>query len=159
MEDADLDRFIDVAKSLTRERNARAEKEFGLGHHGRYHLDLETRTLTFLDPNGTPVVTARAVPAGSVAHSSQSWLWSWENESIPKEASEPMHAVRAFGSEHGIPALEENFSPCEDSVAWALAAISLKLLDAQSVYRIDQLKTHLFLLMFDLKNIREVHQQ
>lgn len=154
MEDADLDRLIDEAKSLTRERNAQAESEFGLGHHARYHLDLETRTLTFFDANDAPVVTARAVPLGSVAQSSRSWLWSWENESIPKQASEPMRAVSEFGRKHGIPALERNFSPCDDSLSWALAAISLKLLDAQSVYRINQNKSHLFLLLFDIKSIK-----
>ena len=158
MEDADLDRFIDEAKSLTRERNAQAETEFGLGRHARYQLDLETRTLTFFDASDAPVVTARIVPVGSVVHSSRSWLWSWENESIPKEASEPMRAVAAFGREHGIPALERNFSPCDDSLAWALAAISLRLLDAEGIYRVGQTKTQLFLLLFDLKRVESEYQ-
>lgn len=152
MESADLDRFIDEATSLTAERNAQAERAFGLGHHARYHLDLETRTLTFFDANDAPVVTSRAVPVGSLARPSQSWLWSWENESMPKDATEAMLAVAHFGRENGIPALERNFSPCGDSLAGALAAISLKLLDAQGVYRIEQTKTRLFLLLFDLKS-------
>jgi len=155
MDAAELDRFIDEAKSLTKTRNAQAEGEFGLGGHARYHLDLEARTLAFFDASDAPVVTARIVPVGSLSQASQSWLWSWENESIPEQASKAMQTVRQFGEKHDIAALEGTFSPCDDALAWALAAISLKLLDAQGVYRIDQAKTLLFLLLFDLKRIED----
>ena len=153
MDGAELDRFIDDAKSLTKTRNAQAAREFGLGGHARYQLDLATRTLTFFDASDAPAVTARIVPVGSLAGAAQSWLWSWENGSIPQQASKAMQAIRSFGKKHNIAALERTFSPCDDALAWALAAISLKLLDAQATYRIDQAKTQLFLLLFDLERI------
>jgi hypothetical protein len=155
METAELDRFIDDAKELTKARNARAARDFGLGGHARYHLDLVTQTLMFFDASDSAAVTARIVAVGSLAHASQSWLWSWENESIPAQAAQPMQAVRHFGEKHDIAALGQTFSPCDEPLAWALAAIACKLLDAQGVYRVDQEKTQLFLLLFDLKRIRD----
>lgn len=153
MDGAKLDRFIDDAKSLTQTRNAQATRKFGLGSHARYHLDLASHTLTFFDPSDAPAMATRIVPVGSLANASHSWLWSWENESIPQQASKAMLAIRSFGKEHDIAALERGFSPCDDALAWALAAISLKLLGAQGTYRIDQARTQLFLLLFDLERI------
>lgn len=151
MEEAELDRFIDDAKKLTKSRNDDATREFGLGSHARYQLDLAVGTLTFFNEGDGPAARARVVPVGSLAPASQSWLWAWENASIPAETSRAMQAVRAFGKEHDVAALQQNFTPCDEALAWALAAISLKLLGADAVYRIDQEKSQLFLLLCDLE--------
>jgi hypothetical protein len=153
LEEDELDRFIDEAKTLTKARNADASREYGLGGHARYQLDLAAGTLTFLSEQDEPATTARIVPVGSLAPASQSWLWAWENASIPREISAAMQAVRTFGEEHDVAALRHNFAPCEESLAWALAAISLKLLNAEAVYRVEQEKTLLFLLLFELERL------
>lgn len=155
MDAAELDRFIDDAKAMTKARNADAVREFGLGTYPRYQLDLEAGTLTFSDASDRAIVVARIVPVGTLASGPQSWLWSWENDSIPKEIAAPMHNVRSFGEKHDIAALRETFSPCDEALAWALAAISLNLLDAEAVYRIEQPQTQLFLLLSDLRRINE----
>lgn len=153
MDVTDLDNFIDEASALTKSRSAEATHDFGLGHHARYHLDLEARTLSFFDAGEAPAVAARVVPVGSLAHASQSWQWSWENDSIPEAASKPMLAVKQFGEMHDVGALQEGFAPCDEVLAWAQAAISLKILDAQCVYRIEQPKNFLFVLLFDLTHL------
>jgi uncharacterized protein DUF6882 len=153
MDTAELDQLIDEAKALAKKRNEVAQQEFGLGGYARYDLDLRSRLLRFFDANDRQAVNARTVPVGSLAPGSKSWLWSWENESIPSEASEPMLAVTHFGEKNKVAALKHTFSPCDEALAWALAAISLKLLDAQAIYRIAQTENQLFLLLFDLKRI------
>jgi hypothetical protein len=155
MDTAELDQFIGDAKAMTEARNAEAARQFRLGGYPRYELDLETQALIFFNSDDRPTVASRAIPVGTLAKESKSWLWSWENESIPKEISAPMNEVRSFGAKHDIDALQQTFSPCDEALAWALAAVSLKLLDAQTVYRIDQSKTQLFLLLFDLRRIGE----
>lgn len=151
MDAAELDAFIDEATALTRERNAEVARDYGLGTHARYDLDLSAGRLTFRGPEGEDVVTARVVAVGSWAEEAGSWLWSWENDSIPRDESADMQAVRVFGATHDVAALRGSFSPCDEALAWALAAISLKLLDARAVYRVPQAKNLLFLLLFDLE--------
>jgi hypothetical protein len=153
MDAAELDAFAEEANSLTKSRNAEAARTFGLGSHARFDLDLKARRLSFLDAGGAPMVTSRVVPVGSWARTSQSWLWSWDNDSIPHAASDEMAAVRKFGEVHDVAALRQSLESCDEPLAWALAAISLKLLDAQGVYRIEQDRTFLFLLLFDLKRV------
>jgi hypothetical protein len=159
MDTAELDAFAEEANALAKSRNAQAASKFGLGSHARYDLDLEERRLSFLDAGGARVVTARVVPVGSWARGSHSWLWSWENNSIPHAASDAMAVVRKFGEAHDVAALRQSLESCDESLAWALAAISLKLLDAQCVYRIEQPRTFLFLLLFDLKNVANGPQE
>lgn len=150
MDAAELDAFIDQAKALTCSRNAEASARFGLGSHARYDLDLAERTLAFRDDKGAIFVTARIVPIGSLAPAAGTWLWSWENDSIPKNASADMNAVRRFGETRDIAALQRTFSPCDEALAWALSAIALKLLDGEAIYRIEQNANSLFLLLFDV---------
>jgi hypothetical protein len=64
-----------------------------------------------------------------------------------------MASVRDFGEAHDIAALQYTFSPCDEGLAWALAAISLRLLDAQAVYRIVNPKNDLFVLLFELTKL------
>lgn len=151
MDDVELDRFIEEAKSLTKSRIADAARQFGLGGHARFQLDLEAGTLAFFNKSDEPAAMARIVPVGSLATASQSWLWSWENQSIPTAISAALEAVVHFGKEHDVAALQQNFAPCDEALAWALAAISLRLLDAEAVYRIEQEGSKLFLLLYDLK--------
>ena len=153
MDAAALDSLITESKSVTQLRNDLAKRDFGLGSHARYQLDLELRIVTFFDTSDKAEVIAKIVPVGSLSLTAHSWLWSWENETIPGEASQPMLQVRSFGEAHDIPPLTQTFTPCDDALAWALAAISLKLLDAAGVYRIGQAKTGLYLLLFDLKHV------
>jgi hypothetical protein len=62
-----------------------------------------------------------------------------------------MDAIRRFGAQHDVQALQQTFAPCDEALAWALAAVSLALLDAQAVYRIEQRTSQLFLLLFDIR--------
>jgi hypothetical protein len=154
MNSKELDEYIESAKALTRERIAKAQKKFGLGSFAQFNLDLEQGAIFFKEADGTVKVIASVVPIGSWAKTPQSWLWSLENESIPAGISAPLEPVKLFGAKHDAPALQHAFSPCDEALAWALSSVSLKILDAQCVYRVDQGKNLLFLL---LNNIERVH--
>ena len=150
MNNKELDDYIDVAKALTRSRIAKAQQDFGLGSFSQFNLDLEAGSIFFKGADGAAKLQAHVIPIGSWAKSTQSWLWSWENESIPKEISAPLALVKQFGFAQDVPTLQETFSPCDEALAWALASISLKVLDAECIYRIDQGKNLLFLLLNNL---------
>ena len=151
MDGIELDNYIQRAKDLAQSRITKAQHEFGLGNHANFDLNLERCTITFSGLSHRIKATASVIPIGSWAKGAQTWLWSWENESIPKQVSAPMGPVKLFGDQHEISALQHTFSPCDEAMAWALASISLKILDAQCVYRVDRGKNLLFLLLNELK--------
>ncbi len=99
---------------------------------------------------GEPSVRASVIPAGSWSRKSQSWLWSWDNASIPPDVSAPARAVKAFGERNAIGPLTGAFSPCSEELAWAVAALALKILDAACLYRVPQSNTDLFVLLNDI---------
>lgn len=146
-----IDEYIALATALTKSRILDAENSFGLGSNFDFDLDLLNSKIVFSNAKGQANCTASVIPIGSWAKLAQTWLWSWENESIPKQVSAPMEPVKLFGDQHEISALQHTFSPCDEAMAWALASISLKILDAQCVYRVDRGKNLLFLLLNDIK--------
>lgn len=150
MTEEEIDIYIGQATTLTKERISAAERDFGLGSHARFDLDLNNQKIVFKNADGRVVCSASVIPIGSWAKKAESWLWSWENDSIPKTISIPVKAISEFGAQNEIPALEETFSPCDEALAWSLASIALKILNAQSVYRVDQGKNLLFLLLNEI---------
>lgn len=139
--------WVETAREQTRQRMAEAQTRYGLGTFKRYQIDLPTATIRFYDENDAERVCADIQVAGSWAPEAESWLWGWDNESVPASASAQLAAVRDRGIREDIEQLRESFAPCDEAEAWSMASLAANVLDAQCVYRAPGAKNKLFLLL------------
>ncbi|WP_143684697.1 DUF6882 domain-containing protein [Variovorax sp. KK3] len=129
----------------------KARDSFGLGTFKHFHIDLPTASMRFQDAHQIDRIHARIQVAGSWSSESGSWLWPWDNPSLPADVQSRMGEVKAFGVKEGLPFLQAPVQPCDEGMAWSMASIAARLLDAQSLYRAPGGKTALFLLLFDIQ--------
>ena len=153
MDPAQYEQFVAEARRLTREKIESAKAEFGLGGYARYEIDLPTARIRFLDADGVERVRAEVEFAGSWSPESESWLWGWDNESVPEGTTARLAVVRAFGEENGVAALTDSIEPCDEGEAWSMASIASHLLDARCVYRVARPTNHVFLLLFSVQKV------
>jgi len=101
MTEEEVHEFIHESVHQLIELNEQFRREFGIGDYERWDYDLEKATLTFSN-NGVPGVIADVLAAGSIATASKSWLWSWNNASLPDHVTNSVLAVPEFGKKHHI---------------------------------------------------------
>lgn len=143
------DEFSDYAHDAVHELmelNEKYHQQFRIGDYARWFYDLEKGTLTFSD-HGVPHVVATVQAIGSFATRTSTWLWSWANESIPKEMSNALLAVREFGQKNNISRLTQEYWEATEVDGWEMSAIAARLLGAKGVYRCPGEFGFLFLLL------------
>ncbi len=139
------------ARKRANEKIEAAKQKFGLGTYSRYEIDLPMATIRFLDDKGVEKIRSDIQTAGSWSPSPTTWLWSWDNESIPDKAKSSMVRVQQFGEQHEIEHVMGSFDPCPEDEAWTITAIAAQVLDAECLYRAPGKKTNLFLLLFNIR--------
>ncbi len=145
--------WLAQAREKARDAIADAQARFGLGSHARYAVDLAAGTISFFDAADVERVRADVEFAGSWSPSSRSWLWGWENASLPATVTTRLETVRAFGERHAVDELRASVVEGDEDVAWAMAAAALRLLDAQAIYRASGARSEAFLLLFAIRAI------
>ena len=93
----DHNAWVAAARQRTEQKTAAAQRDFGLGSHARYQTDLATATMHFFDAADVEQARADIQVAGSWSPDSATWMWGWENESVPEVATERLDAVREVG--------------------------------------------------------------
>jgi hypothetical protein len=128
-----------------------AKQKYGLGTYSRYELDLAKATIRFLDDKGADRIRASIQVAGT--WSPDVWLWSWDNDSVPKAAKKQLVKVQEFGEQHEFEHLMGSFDRCEEAEAWTLTAIAAQILNAECLYRAPAKSSLVFLLLFDIQKV------
>jgi len=143
--------FVEGAREYCCKKIEQTKSEFDLGSYERYDVDLEKASLRFSDAEGKERVAATIQAAGSWSPASNTWLWSWENESIPEISRNRMLAVRKFGNGEKLPMLSASFEQCREVEAWAMAAVAGQMLNCEGFYRVPGTSNQLFLLLFAIQ--------
>jgi hypothetical protein len=107
MTEAEFNEYVHASVHELIDLNERNRREFKIGDYKRWNYDLDKATLIFSN-DGVPKVVAEIQAAGSIANKSKSWLWSWDNESLPGHVTNSMLAVREFGEKHNLLKLTES---------------------------------------------------
>ena len=147
----DYNAWAAAARRRTEQKTAVAQRDFGLGTYARYQTDLETATIRFFDAADVQQAAAELQVAGSWSPAASTWMWGWENESVPGAATERLGAVRDAGKAQGVDALLAHVQDCDENGAWALASLAADIVDAQCLYRVGGARNQSFLLLFNLR--------
>ena len=139
------------ARETTKSKIEAAKAAHGLGSHARYEVDLKKATIRFLDAEGAEKVRAKIQAAGSWSPTSSTWLWAWDNDSLPKKVWSKLTKVRELGEQHEIEQLYCSSDRCDEEQAWTVASIATHVLDAACLYRAPGKTSQVFLLLFDIR--------
>jgi hypothetical protein len=135
----DAQRFAALAASAyveVEEKQKRLEAEYGIGTFSRWHYDMETALLRFLDADGRPRLVAEFIDIGSFSRKSETWRWAWANEHVPPEMRQKSEKLNELCASTGLAIFrQENAFKIDEARAWELAAIAVKHLSAVGCYR------------------------
>jgi hypothetical protein len=145
--------WVEAARQRAQAGMDAARERFALGSHARQETDLASATIRFFDANDVEQVRADIQVAGSWSPNSGTWMWGWENESVPGAATVRLQAVRDAGQQRGVKSLMAMVQDCDEDEALSLAALAADIVDAQCVYRIGSAGNRAFLLLFDLRRV------
>jgi len=109
-------------------------EEFKLDKHARFDWHQDTGQLVF-SSDGKPAVICDVVFVGSVSTRSDTWLWSWANDSLVEGVKARMREVRSHGEEQFFEKLAGAFWPAKPDDGWHMTSIAARLLNAIGAYR------------------------
>lgn len=123
--------------------------EYKLGEHERWDWDQETGSLIFSN-DGVKAVIAKVQFVGSISTSSDTWLWSWANDTILDKVKDKIHIVREYGKENGFDALTIDKWKADEVDGWEMTSITAQLLNAKGAYRTPDKNGFTYMVITDI---------
>lgn len=124
-------------------------RAYRLNSHERYDWDQGSGQLVFSN-QGLAAVRADFQFVGSVSTRTNTWLWSWANESDLEHVRAKTRQVRSYGEERRLLKLACAYWPAQEVDGWEMAAVAAYLLKAEGVYRSPHGHARTFLLITDV---------
>lgn len=121
-----------------------AQTAWGFGKFDSWSLDQDKGDLVFSNNDGTTAVCPAQI-VGTYDTTAKTWLWAWANPSIVDTLKADSLRVKAYGVTNHIEKLTNAEWPCDESDAWAMAALAVKLCGSQGAYRGPAGSTYVFI--------------
>ena len=141
-----VDSFEELSKAAYEYLNSQqkiCEEEYLLSKHEEWFYDQETGLLTFSN-FGKVYVEINFESVGTFSKISNTWLWSWANNTIWPNVSTEILAVRDYGKKCDFVKLTEGKWDAEMYDGWEMTAISAYLLKAKGAYRPPNSEENIF---------------
>jgi hypothetical protein len=137
MTDSEFQEFLDSANDELQRKQEALKHQFGLGSTSRWHFEQATGNLQFFDENDQLAVEADVIDIGSYARKSSTWMWAWANDSVLPWLKQRAEKLKELESITGIALFgyENAFEVDDEVMAWEMAAMSVRHLDAAGCYR------------------------
>ncbi|WP_432458951.1 MULTISPECIES: DUF6882 domain-containing protein [unclassified Agarivorans] len=126
--------FVTIAHNSLSEKQDAIMAEYKIGEHERFDWDQENGTLVFSNDD-KPVVIAKVQFVGSVSTKSDTWLWSWANQTILDNVKDQMYKVKEFGVSKNYEALINEKWSADEVDGWEMTSITSYILNAKGAYR------------------------
>lgn len=136
MNDQEFELFLAKATNELKEKQAHLTTAYGFGTHKRWMFENDKAKLQFFDQDDQLVIEADIIDIGSYSPAANTWKWAWAYDSINpvlkidslrvKELEEITDLI-IFGQQEPIEA--------DEYLAWELAAMAVKHLNAMGCYR------------------------
>jgi hypothetical protein len=148
-DDDAFDGLLRDAVAYLQERQDQLQSRYRLGRYSRYDWNQETGQLVFSDAGQSRVV-ADVQFVGSVSTVSDSWLWSWANQSVLETARQRVREVRTYGDERRYLKLACATWRAGKTDGWEMTAITAYLIGAKGAYRTPKDRGLSFLVITDV---------
>ena len=158
MTDEEFDTFLLEAVNELDAKHDILQKEYGFGTFSRWWYEQVSSKLQFFNKQDSLCLEAKVIHIGSYSPKSNTWKWSWSNESILPWSSQRAEKIKELESITGFELFgqESAFEIESESMAWELAAISVKHLGVMGCYRApssQELGPTSFLAIVEVKEI------
>lgn len=157
MTDEEFERFLKSALDELWEKQERLQTDHGFGSFSRWYFDQATEQLELFDEADKKVAVADVIDIGSYAANSSTWKWAWSNESVLPGLRKRAEVLKELEAQTGVAlfASEAAASIENEPMAWEIAALCVRHLNALGVYRAPSSSRPLFSFLA-LMNINRV---
>lgn len=151
--------FIESSMAELQSKQNHLQEAFLLGEWPRWWFDQEREVIQFLDEHNSVAVEADTINIGSFAPSSNSWKWAWSNQSVLPALREKSERIKQLSDVTGIELFSfENPFDADEHMAWELAAMAVKQLQAEGLYRAPSSNgPHIFLALTAVRKVSSTH--
>ena len=141
MTDAEVDAFVATANEELRQKQAALNHVYGLGSHHRFWWEQATEKIQFFDASDALRVEAEVIDIGTYSEKSNTWKWAWCNQSLLPRLRKKAEKLKELEEVTGMELFgnEGPFEIEDESMAWEIAAMSVKHLGAIGCYRAPSL--------------------
>ncbi len=109
------------------------KNDYDVDWYDNWFYNQSTGLLTF--STGDQQLNFKYFDVGSFSEKSNTWKWSWDNDSTLENVKEKARLVKEFGVSSELSKLTSGYFDSDEFEAWEFAAIAAKLTNGIGVYR------------------------
>lgn len=125
--------FIDTCVEELKTLQEKFKDEYDVDWYENWFYNQTTGLLTF--STGDQELNFRYVDIGSLSKNSNTWKWSWDNDTTLDKIKDKTNVVREFGDKSNLEKLTKGTFQSDEFEAWEFTAIAAKLINGIGVYR------------------------
>jgi len=133
LETLDYNSFAETCVEELKVLQDKFQTDYDLNWYENWFYNQSTGLLTF--STGDKELNFKYIDAGSFSEKSNTWKWSWDNDSTLENVKERTHLIKKFGQNSNFPKLINGYFESDEFEAWEFAAIAAKLTNGIGVYR------------------------
>ena len=146
METLDYNSFTENCVEELKILQDQFQKDYNISWYENWFYNQTTGLLTF--STGDSKLHFKYFEVGSFSGKSQTWKWSWDNESTLDNVKEKANLIKDFGQKSNFPKLINGYFKSDEIEAWEFAAIAAKLANGIGVYRpVNDRQLQIFLVL------------
>ncbi len=136
MNDDAFEVFLTSANEELKAKQAALSQQYGFGTHKRWMFENDKAKLQFFNQDDKLVIEANIINIGSYSPSASTWKWAWAYDSINAELKAQSIRIKELEEITDLIVFgEDKAFEADEYLAWELAAMSVKHLDALGCYR------------------------
>jgi len=149
----DFSELLQVSYEYLTKQQEIMQEEYGLGDYDHWFYDSKTGFLTFSD-EGVDKIKIKYEETGTLSKTSNTWLWSWANESIPSNVKSEITQVKKFGEIEAYEPLMKAQWDADMTNAWEMTIVAAYLMNAKGAYRVPTEKLYSFMIFKEVIDLR-----
>jgi hypothetical protein len=159
MTDEQFDKFLDECYDNLEKKQAKLLEEYGISNFDEYWYDQEESILQF-KTNNRMELEFNIIFIGSWTKNSNSWMWSWANNSTTDNVKVRSRRIKELQEVTGAEIFTCPCFECDEYMAQELVAFAVEHLNAKGMYISPNGNSQLFMaIMSENKSMRGNHKE
>jgi len=150
MTDEEFDNYLAAACDELDQKYQDLVEHYGFGSHDNFVVEYEDQLLSFFKKERR-TIEAKILPIASHVPEKNSLVWFWSNRNLPDHVRVPSEAIKKLYDVTGYEIFKENSVECDEDMAWEIAALACKCLEAKGVYRIPHSNLNTYVLILEVE--------